>query len=270
MQKKINTIINYLHDFLIRQSFFNHTSIYVIKKLLSSIGLVTDRSMTLFLYAHMIAPLLLITIISCIGLFSKFVNNNWLFLSVISTLLGCILPIITILYIRSRNRNMIDKSITMFLETTCICSELGASLDSTIKLMSECFKILGKSHLVVLLDKLHSDLYRMPSRQAAWDNFEQQINSKEASLVIKILAKSDMCGLSVLSDQRKQAKIMREIRVEKIKKSARSAKLKVTMIMTVTTVLSGFLVMFPVMIDNITSVFDKLSVSFKKNIKEDL
>lgn len=263
MRERIDSITKEFYDFLLSQGALNNSRVYTIKKTLSSIGLASDRGVNLFLFSHIAIVLFMFFSIFFLSFGFPLIRDQLLLFSIVCVIVGLMLPVLTVLFLRARNRRQIITSVTILLEVACIISELGASIDATILIISQCMKFLKKNHLSLLLDKLYSDLNRMPSRNLAWNNFENQMLSQELSAIIKIISRSDIYGLSTLSDQREQVHLMRELRAEKIQESATKANFMISIIIACVLIPLSFLLIFPLVIDNVTSVFQSAQQSIK-------
>lgn len=245
---------------------------YQVKKFLSSAGLSSALAFELFLISHVLLPgafLAIAFLFYSLG----FVSELWfLIISVLALVFGLILPSILVYLIRSSNYQKVRNSLTTSLEMICICTEFGSSIDDMIKLVSEIMRIVNKHQMADIMYKLALDLGRMSTRAEAWHKLQQKIPEADFTMMIKLIAQSDLYGASMLNEQRYQLDTVRDLRIEKIKSQAEKVRSKITLSIMLTILPSLFIMTFVIgllpVIKSDEGINDGIIKSLRTNAKQ--
>lgn len=230
---KIDEFFEYCYHYTVDSEILDTKNLYKLNSILSSAGIFSEKSIGIYIFAHLIIPLLFIFLITCLSFFLNISTNVFLIMVFFLVILGLLLPTLFVFFLRRRARASLVDSAISALELMCICTEFGSSIDNIIKLISEIMRLVKKNSTSNLMDKLLADLERSSSRQEAWYKLQAKVPSEEFASMIRLISQSDLYGASMLVEQRKQLDSLRELRVEKLEKEASKTVFKVSMVLTV-------------------------------------
>lgn len=206
---------------------------YKLRKFLSSAGYYDAEALAIFITIHIILSILMLLIALVVARAFDLSVILTLLAMISSLILSLLAPTFILFCWREKTQRAILHSMLSILELLYLCSEFGSSIDQTIKLVTEVMYIVKKDRLANIMNKLSVDLVRLSSRQEAWYNLQRQLPTDDFNSVIRLLIKSDLYGVSMIEEQRKQLDSIRELKVERLEKEANNARFAANMVTTI-------------------------------------